>query len=288
MIGDDPENGANERIVNTKHRAKDAGLSMRGAKNTSMRIEACLIMGLMVVLSSAPSARANSFRDSWYFTAEEIDAAYQYQENCGVRMRNPLPAKGCLYGEQDFVASYRQTTFLLSCRFITEATRHIKEMLSLGAARYLFPLDADHAHLAVPSEVWARKYSKLSSPQLMVALLREPALVALYHTAEHLEFSAAKAGEKNEAVKGWKEKRNVLGFFDGRPIQVLPPHPEGHGVGMPAGYVSYGGFNFLANYQGELLLFLSDRAIAFDVSLDEGEEPEQPNFGRSLNRAVLR
>jgi len=57
---------------------------------------------------------------------------------------------------------------------------------------------------------------------------------------------------------------------------------------MPAGYVSYGGFNFLANYQGELLIFLGDKAIAFDVSLENGEKPEQSNFGRNLNRTVLR
>jgi hypothetical protein len=288
MIPEDPDNGANERVINTKRKAKGAGVSMREAKNTSVRIGAYLTIGLMVVLSRVPSGRANSFRDSWYFTAEEIDTAYQYQENYGVRMRNPLPAKGCMYGEQDFVASYRQTTFLLSCRFITETIRHLKEMLTLGAARYLFPLDADHGHLAVPSEVWARKYSKLSSPQLMIALLQEPTLVALYHTAEHLEFGATKTGENDETVKRWKEKRNVLGFFDGRPIQILPPHPEGQGVGMPAGYVSYGGFNFLANHQGELLIFHGDRAIAFDVSLEEGEEPQPSNFSRSLNRTVPR
>jgi len=98
MIREDPENKASDRIINTKHRATDAGLSMRGAKNASMRMQACLMIGLMVVL------------------------------------------------------------------------------------------------------------------------LREPTLVALYHTAEHPEFSAAKTGENNEAVKGWKEKHNVLGFFDGRPI----------------------------------------------------------------------
>ena len=70
-----------------------------------------------------------------------------------------------------------------------ETTRHLKEMLAVGAAKYLFPLDADHAHLAIPMELWATKYSKLPSEQILSALLREPQLVALYHTAEHLEIS---------------------------------------------------------------------------------------------------
>src|SRR5258706_406897 len=97
---------------------------------------------------------------------------------------------------------------------------------ALGAARYLFPLDADHAHLGVPTEVWAKKYSKLDASQVINGLLHEPALVALYHTAEHLDPVEAKSKESEASVRAWKEKRNVLGFFDGRPVQILPPHPE--------------------------------------------------------------
>jgi hypothetical protein len=90
----------------------------------------------------------------------------------------------------------------------------------------------------VPAEVWAKKYRKLASDQILFALLWEPTLVALYHTAEHLEMSDPKTGQVNEEAKAWSEKRNVLGFFDGRPIQILPPHPMGFGVGMPPEYES--------------------------------------------------
>jgi hypothetical protein len=57
---------------------------------------------------------------------------------------------------------------------------------------------------------------------------------------------------------------------------------------MPDGYVTYGGFNFLANHQAELLLFHGDNAIAFDVSLDNGDAGEANAFGRSLIRTVPR
>ena len=89
--------------------------------------------------------------DSWYFTPEQVNAAYQYQENYGERLRSPLPAKECLMGKQDFVASYRRAEVALPCRFIHETSRHLKEMLAVGAAKYLFPLDADHAHLGIPT-----------------------------------------------------------------------------------------------------------------------------------------
>src|SRR5437016_9424597 len=96
-----------------------------------------LLLGVdMLVLHSA--ALAASPYDSWYFTAEEVEAAHQYQENYGERMRNPLPARECLFGQNEFTATYKQTEFLITCRFVMEATRHLTEMLAVGAAKYLF------------------------------------------------------------------------------------------------------------------------------------------------------
>jgi len=191
-----------------------------------------------------------------------------------------------MFGQNEIPALYRSIQFLVPCRFITDVTRHLKEMLVAGAAKYLFPLDADHAHLAVPNELWATKYSELPSEQLLPALLRDSQLVALYHTAEHLEIKDPKTGAVNEDVKAWKEKRNVLAFFDGRPIRILPPHPAGHGVGMPAGYNSYGGFNFLANPRGELVIFHDNKVITFDVSLEVKNETERPSFDQRLIRVA--
>jgi hypothetical protein len=121
--------------------------------------------------------------------------------------------------------------------------------------------------------------------QILFALLREPTLVALYHTAEHLKIRDPKTGKINVEVKQWKEKRNVLGFFDGRPIQILPPHPMGFGVGMPAQYESYGGFNFLASHRGELFLFVNNRAITFDVSLENDHGVAWPSLARDFTPA---
>jgi hypothetical protein len=247
-----------------------------------------LLLGANSLLVSNSEALATSPYDTWYFTAEEVGAAHQYQENYGERIRNPLPARECLFGQNEFAATYQQTEFLVPCRFIMEITRHLKEMLAVGAAKYLFPLDADHGHLGIPGELWTSKYSKLPSEQIWFALLREPKLIALYHTAEHLEISDPKNGKVNEEAKAWKEKRNVLGFLDGRPIEILPPHPAGQGVGMPPGYNSYGGFNFLANPRGELFLFVNNKVVTFDVSLDMGDEAERPYLERRLIRTNLR
>ena len=240
--------------------------------------------GTSLVLGASIAA-AQSAGDSWYFSAAEIGSAYQYQENYGGRMRNALPAFSCMTGKADFAATIHGVPVRVNCRFVNQVTHHLKGMLDIGAARYLFPLDADHAHLAVPADVWSEKYEKLSAAQLMPALLNEPKLVALYHTAEHLEPEARIKGSEDIAVRRWREQRNVLGYFDGRPLQVLPPHPEGFGVGLPDGLVSYGGFNFLASPRGELMIVQGQRVISFDVSV-EMEEPEPDVFARALVRAV--
>ena len=243
-----------------------------------------LLLGVSSLLHSAPLIA--SPYDTWFFTAEEVEAAHQYQENYGERLRNPLPARDCMFGRNEITTRYNGTPFFVPCRFILETTRHLKEMLAVGAAKYLFPLDADHAHLAIPMELWATKYSKLPAEQILPALLRETQLVALYHTAEHLEISDPKTGAVDEAAKKWKEKRNVLGFFDGRPIRILPPHPSGHGVSMPAGYNSYGGFNFLANPRGELFILHNNRVVTFDLSLELEDEAERSAFNGQLIRTI--
>src|SRR5215510_13100672 len=244
-----------------------------------------LLLGASILLLQSATLTASPY-DTWFFTAEEIEAAHQYQGNYGERLRNPLSARDCMFGQNEMPAKHNGTQFFVPCRFIMEATRHLKEMLAAGAAKYLFPRDADHAHLAIPMELWVTKYSKLPTEQVLPALLREIQLVALYHTAEHLEIADPKTGVVNEAAKAWKEKRNVLGFFDGRPIRILPPHPAGHGVSFPTGYNSYGGFNFLANLRGELFIFHNNKIVTFDVSLELEDESERSSFTGQLIRTL--
>ena len=91
--------------------------------------------------------------------------------------------------------------------------------------------------------------------------------MALYHTAEHLKVDGGGKGLADETT-AWKEKRNVLGLFDGRAVQILSPHPQGYGMGMPEGYEAYGGFTFLASPRGELFIFNGQKMVTFDIALD--------------------
>ena len=63
-------------------------------------------------------------------------------------------------------------------------------------------------------------------------------------------------------------KAQCAWILDGRPTEILPPHPKGHGLGMPEGYESYSGFTFLASPRGELFLFSGQKVVTFDIALD--------------------
>jgi hypothetical protein len=115
-----------------------------------------------------------------------------------------------------------------------------------------------------------QEVSTFAAEEIFSAILRDPGLVALYHTAEHLRITDRKTGFVDPEAKAWQEKRNVLGFFDGRPMRILTPQPNGQGVSMPEDYYYYSGFTFLASPSGELFLALEGQIMTFDLAFDGG------------------
>jgi hypothetical protein len=203
--------------------------------------------------------------DLWFFTAAEIADAYRYQQQFGARLRSPLDPQTCFQGKKDFAASYQGRRFVAPCRFVGETIRQLRELLDSGAAKYLFPLDVDSADLAVPADVYASKYKQLPREEILLALLREPMLVAIYHTAVHLN---PELGDKGSGLSVWGKKRTVAGFYDGRPNQVLSRRSDG-GVGYePQGLVRLGSFTMMGHFLGELTFVANDTVVTFDLSFD--------------------
>jgi hypothetical protein len=221
---------------------------------------------IVMLLGSLATAFAQS--SPWYFDAEQIDTAYRYQRNYGQRLRRPLNPQDCYYGKTEFPAHFRGQQFRASCRFIQHTTRHLKSMLERGMARYLFPLDAGHAHLLMPLDLWEREYSTLNSEQMLPRLLREPRLAVLYHSAEHL-LLPEKSESTDAQLKNWKAQRNIVGFYDGREIKVLPPHPDGSGYERVDGYQTVFTFVFLGHRHGAFFLTASGISHNFDLSFDD-------------------
>jgi hypothetical protein len=203
--------------------------------------------------------------DSWFFTANEIANAYRYQQQFGARLRNPLEPQTCLHGKKDFAASFQGRRFVAPCRFVGETIRQLRELFESGAAKYLFPLDVDSADLAVPADVYASKYKQLPREEILPALLREPALVAIYRTAMHLN---PEVGNQGSGMSVWGKNRTVAGFYNGRPNQGLSPRSDGGIDHEPEGLVRLGGFTMMAHFLGELTFVANDTVVTFDLSFD--------------------
>lgn len=203
--------------------------------------------------------------DPWFFTAKEIANAYRYQQQFGARLHNPVEPQACVHGRIEFAASSQGRRFVAPCRFIAETTRQLRELLESGAAKYLFPLDVDYADLTVPADIYESKYKHLSSGEMLPALLHEPALVTIYHTALHL---TPEPGNNGSQTSVWGEKRTVSGFYDGRPNQLLARPMEGGGYDQPAGLVRVGSFTMLSHFLGELTFVAGETVVTFDLSFD--------------------
>jgi hypothetical protein len=218
------------------------------------------------MVAARPAAGGDS---GWYFSPAEISVAYRYQENHGRRLRHPLKPFGCYTGQSEFTAPFNGKEFAAPCRFVIDTTRQLKLLLEQGAAKYLFPLDADHGDLMVPRVLWAKRYSQLGGEELLAQVLREPKLVVLYHTAEHLAVSQTKKGEEPQTIREWRAKRNVLGYIDGGSMNILPTGWESSARKEPDGYVKAGTVHFLAHRLGEIAISVNGRGIAFDLSFDD-------------------
>lgn len=228
------------------------------------------MFGRKVVIAIALSLAVGEGRslggeDPWFSTANEIAHAYRYQVQFGARLRNPLKPEQCSYGQTDFPASYRGRQFVVPCRFVLETTRQLKELLASGAAKYLFPLDVDHGDFGVPAEVWEAKYKMLPAEEILPKLIREPKLVTIYHTEMR---SQPDANHKDSAANNSRQKFTVVGFYDGRPNQVLAKRSHKEFYYEPEGLVRLGGFTVMAHQLGELVFLAGESVVVFDMSFD--------------------
>ncbi len=223
-----------------------------------------VVIAIAVILAVG-AGRSHGGDDPWFSTANEIANAYRYQVRFGARLRNPLKPEQCSYGQKDFTASYQGRQFAAPCRFISQTIRQLRGLLESGAAKYLFPLDVDHGDFAVPADVWEAKYKKLPVEEILPELLREPKLVAVYRTAVHLYTGE---NHKESVTNIWGQKRTIVGFYDGRPNEVLPKRAHKEIYDVPEGWVRLGGFNIMGHQLGELVFLAGETVVVFDMSFD--------------------
>lgn len=180
------------------------------------------------------------------------------------RLSRPLNPATCFSGSTEFVASWRGKKFLAPCRFIHETIRHLRALSDMGRTQLIFPLHTDHVHLAVPAELWEEKYYGAPEDESLATLLWESRLVAVYHANDALTLADSK-GPRVEANKSHAYlNRQVLGYYDGRVIEILPARVNA----LANRYRSVAWFYFLPRRLDELTAFSPGEAVAFDISFD--------------------
>jgi hypothetical protein len=228
-----------------------------------------LFLTVLVVLLSISTGHAACRSNPSSFAAHQTEVASGYRGQFGQPLSPHLKAVDCFSGRTEFVTSFHGKTFLAPCRFITETTRHLKEISESEGGNSGSPLYADHAHLAVTSELWEQKYRKLPDDQILPVMLRDPSLVAIYHAACSLPIVERKTVEGTPKAKEWDKKRSVLGFYDGRAMANLPILKRGSELDQPQHYTLFTWFYISAHPFGELAFSVKGTSMAFDISFDD-------------------
>jgi len=182
----------------------------------------------------------------------------------GKPLSRPLNPAACFSGSSEFVASWQGKKFSAPCRFINETIAQLRAVSELGATKFMFPVRTDHVHLAVPSELWQEKYYKMAKDEILSAVLRESRLVAVYHATDGLTLTDSKVAGAHPNQRQPYDNRQVLGYYDGRVIEILPARANV----LADRYRSVAWFYFLPRRLDGFTGFSGGDAVTFDISFD--------------------
>jgi hypothetical protein len=224
------------------------------------------VLVVLLPISAGYAACRNNLSS---LTANQTETASGYREQFGQPVFRHLRAVDCFSGRTEFVTSVHGKTFLAPCRFITETTRHLKEMWESEGGNSVSPIYWDHAHLAVTSELWEKKYRKLPNDEIFPVILRDPSLVAIYHAACRLSIGDGKIAGGTPEAKEREKKRQVIGFYDGRAMGDLPSLKLGSELDQPQHYILFTWFYISTHSFGELAFSVKGTSMAFDISFED-------------------
>lgn len=189
--------------------------------------------------------------------------------------RKPIP---CAASETDFVLSAQGRTFLAPCRFITETTRHLHEILRSKSVASISAIH--HIHLGVADEAWNTTYRDMPAANALPALLRDPALVAIYHSAcETLPV------DDNRAAKNPRDINRTLhfaGFYDGRPIARLPHSKSGPEADRPQYYHLFTWIYLLVHPGGAVKFVDGEENVALEFHIDTDSAHRDSELGSQI------
>ncbi len=203
-------------------------------------------------------------RDGWWYSAEQMRELYEREYNGPKILENRLIVK-----RSGVIGRYDGKELAVPQRFVDSTLANIAGLLERKAARYLFRLDAAHGHFFVPAERYRTRYGALAGAAEVEVLARDRMLGILFHNAEHLKLDP-----NNPEDALFNARRNVLGWYDGRPLEILPSPPGGETKwsvpDLPGAMHNLSPYpKFAAHKTGAFSVWHRGKRVRLDVSLDD-------------------
>jgi len=213
-----------------------------------------------------------TYPDGWFYTLNQMADLYEVEYNEGKRLSSFIKRKN-----GNFITECNGDTFVVPELFIETTLKHLKELLDEGLAKYLFRLDSFHSHPFVSDQKFDKEYKGLSYIKMAEKYVNDTSLGSLFHNAEHLALrSPPYKGPIDPEAQELISKRNVIGWHDGRKIEVFFPQKEnlvGSGKSntaiIPKGYRGVGSIVYKATQNGEFSIIHNTNEIHLDIGLFE-------------------
>lgn len=163
-------------------------------------------------------------------------------------------------------------------RFARSVISHVEAAFAASYVDALIFPDMGHSHFLIPEALWKSKfdsYPVARFSQLYTAMMSEPKLEVLYHTAEQLKTRQDDGSLVSDARTRFRyETRNIVGGNPGGLKVLQNPESRANTVSAVKGYFWWGGgFNISASQDGCFAASVGGKTVRFDLSLFD-LEPE--------------
>lgn len=222
---------------------------------------AFLCPDIQKALAQEPPSSSRYEKHGWFYTSEEMRDMYEREYRGERILKNIIRKK-----EGKWVGYSRGEEFVVPVEFIEKTLFLFRQLIEQKTAKFLFRLDAFHGHFFVPMPT-GEKYKKMHGMEEAREFLREENAGVLFHNSEHLRVDQ----DNTEEVQMYSQ-RNVIGWYDGRPLTILPLPRENKSTAadIPENSVGIGlDFLFAAHKDGQFEIVVGGNKIRLDISFND-------------------
>lgn len=203
----------------------------------------------------------------WYYTLQEVEDYYKIHYNREERLQHYICQENGKYiGETEMADDV--LTFEVPGNFIQSILSHLQQGLEKDWFKFIFWIDLNHGHPFLSRKAaddLARKYDGV---EYLLNMITNKKLGILYHSAEHFD-------PRDPATDGYKQTRNIIGWFDGkRPIELVYANPadatgaalQSNTVSYPKGCMTCWWMGISAHHKGEFSIVVNGKTTRLDIS----------------------